>query len=143
MVTKLSYRMDVFNFKALRLATTRVPKLAIMACLVFSSAMLVGGFANKTDLDRIKENGVLEVVTRNSPTTYYRDRNEEVGFEYELAQLFADRLGVELQIRTVPSLDDVMQKYPKAVPISPLPDSSPMTAVWLFTSQTLFVCANN
>lgn len=44
-------------------------------------------------LERIKEDGVLRVVTRNSPATYFQDRNGETGFEYELVKRFADDLG--------------------------------------------------
>ena len=46
-----------------------------------------------TTIERIQEDGVLRVVTRNSPTTYFQDRTGEAGFEYELARRLADRLG--------------------------------------------------
>ncbi len=58
-------------------------------------------------LERIKEDGVLRVVTRNSPATYFQDRNGETGFEYELVKRFADDLGVELQIETADNLDEL------------------------------------
>ena len=35
-------------------------------------------------LSQIKEEGVLRIVTRNGPTTYYEDRNGPAGFEYVL-----------------------------------------------------------
>src|SRR5690606_32792235 len=37
-------------------------------------------------LERIQEEGVLRVITRNSPSTYFQDRNGDAGFEYELAK---------------------------------------------------------
>ena len=43
----------------------------------------------------MQKEGVLRVITRNSPATYFQDRNGETGFEYELAKRFAERLGVE------------------------------------------------
>ena len=58
-------------------------------------------------LERIKEDGVLRVVTRNSPATYFQDRNGETGFEYELVKRFADELGVKLEIQTADNLDDI------------------------------------
>lgn len=61
-------------------------------------------------LERIKEDGVLRVVTRNSPATYFQDRNGETGFEYELVKRFADDLGVELQIETADNLDDIFTR---------------------------------
>ena len=61
-------------------------------------------------LERIKEDGVLRVITRNSPATYFEDRNGETGFEYELVKRFADDLGVELKIETADNLDDMFTK---------------------------------
>ena len=60
-----------------------------------------------TALERVKEDGVLRVITRNSPTTYYQDRNGETGFEYDLAERFAKSLGVKLEIETANSLDEL------------------------------------
>jgi peptidoglycan lytic transglycosylase F len=51
-----------------------------------------------TLLDRILEQGELKVLTQNSPTTYYYGADEVRGIEYELAQGFAERLGVILKI---------------------------------------------
>ncbi|MNJ19354.1 Membrane-bound lytic murein transglycosylase F precursor [compost metagenome] len=58
-------------------------------------------------LERVKEDGVLRVITRNSPATYFEDRNGETGFEYELVKRFADDLGVELKIETADNLDEL------------------------------------
>ena len=63
-----------------------------------------------TTLERIKEDGVLRVITRNSPATYFQDRNGETGFEYELVRRFAEDLGVELQIETADNLDDLFRQ---------------------------------
>jgi len=64
-------------------------------------------------LERVKEDGVLRVVTRNSPATYFQDRNGETGFEYELVKRFADDLGVELKIETADNLDDLFDQLGK------------------------------
>ncbi len=58
-------------------------------------------------LEKIKQEGVLHVVTYNSPMTYFEDRSGRTGFEYELVKNFADKLGVKLQIEQVNNLDDV------------------------------------
>lgn len=63
-----------------------------------------------TALERVREAGVLHVVTRNSPTTYFQDINGETGFEYELSKLFAEALGVDLQIEMADNLDDLFER---------------------------------
>lgn len=60
-----------------------------------------------TTLERVKAAGELRVVTRNSPATYFEDRNGETGFEYELVKRFAESLGVELKIETADNLNDL------------------------------------
>lgn len=64
-------------------------------------------------LERVKEDGVLRVITRNSPATYFEDRNGETGFEYELVKRFAEDLGVELKIETADNLDELYDQLGK------------------------------
>jgi membrane-bound lytic murein transglycosylase F len=76
--------------------------------------LLLGACVEKPNtLERVKEDGVLRVVTRNSPATYFQDRNGETGFEYELVKRFADDLGVELKIETADNLDDLFDQMNK------------------------------
>jgi len=76
--------------------------------------LALNGCVDKTTtLERVKEDGVLRVVTRNSPATYFQDRNGETGFEYELVKHFADDLGVKLQIETADNLDDLFGRVGK------------------------------
>jgi len=63
-----------------------------------------------SELERIQEEGVLRVITRNSPSTYFQDRNGEAGFEYELAKRFASNLGVALQIETADNIEDIFNR---------------------------------
>lgn len=50
-------------------------------------------------LEAIQASGELRVVTRNAPTTYYLDRDEQpAGPDYELAAAFAEHLGVEVKL---------------------------------------------
>lgn len=56
---------------------------------------------NQVDgLERVQETGKIRVVTRNNSNCYYIYRGRPMGFEYELAEAFADYLGVELEIIT-------------------------------------------
>ncbi|MET1068229.1 MAG: membrane-bound lytic murein transglycosylase MltF [Pseudomonas prosekii] len=75
--------------------------------------MLSGCVDKPNTLERVKEDGVLRVVTRNSPATYFQDRNGETGFEYELVKRFAEDLGVELKIETADNLDDLFTQVGK------------------------------
>jgi len=59
-------------------------------------------------LERVREDGVLRVVSRNSPTTYYLGPEGPVGPEYDLARGFADYLGVALDIYAEDSIGAIM-----------------------------------
>lgn len=52
-------------------------------------------------LEQVQKAGVLKVVTRNAPTTFYQGPEGPVGPEYELARGFAEFLGVDLEIYTL------------------------------------------
>jgi len=73
--------------------------------------LMLGSCADKpNELERIQEEGVLRVITRNSPATYFQDRNGEAGFEYELVKRFATELGVELEIETADNIDEIFTR---------------------------------
>ena len=58
--------------------------------------------------DQIKVLGELRVVTRNGPLSFYRDAADSPqGLEYELAQRFADEMGVRLKIMPVHSYAEI------------------------------------
>ncbi|KGE05000.1 membrane-bound lytic murein transglycosylase MltF [Pseudohaliea rubra] len=78
--------------------------LALIAVVVLGA--FTGGCGSPADnLETIRERGELRFVTRNGPTTYYRERGEPAGFEYDLARRFAQELGVSLRIIPVFSLE--------------------------------------
>lgn len=72
-------------------------------------AALVGTCSSAPSmLDQVLELGELRVVTRNTPTTYFEGPDGPAGPEFDLAQRFADDLGVELKIEIVDSVSEVM-----------------------------------
>lgn len=76
--------------------------------------LLLSGCAEEpSTLERVQAEGVLRVITRNSPATYFQDRNGETGFEYELVKRFAEDLGVQLQIETADNLDELFASLNK------------------------------
>lgn len=70
----------------------------ILAVAVLAIFYIVNQQYSSSLLREIKSGNTLNVITRNSPTTYYIGPNGPTGFEYELAKQFADYLGVELNI---------------------------------------------
>jgi len=79
-------------------------RFALTALL--AALALAGGCGRPVDsLEAIRERGELRFVTRNGPTTYYRERGEPAGFEYDLARRFAGELGVSLRVIPVFSLE--------------------------------------
>lgn len=59
-------------------------------------------------LERIKQSGELVVATQLGPTTYYKELDQETGFEYELAKKFADHLNVTLRLVTFNDLGSLL-----------------------------------
>ncbi|HET8552114.1 MAG TPA: membrane-bound lytic murein transglycosylase MltF [Gammaproteobacteria bacterium] len=81
---------------------------ARLACAAAVALMLATCAQRPSLLAQIKQLGVLRVVTRNSPTTFYFGPHGPTGFEYDLAKLFADSLGVRLEIYAPLSLRNVL-----------------------------------
>jgi membrane-bound lytic murein transglycosylase F len=74
-----------------------------------TSVALLSSYAPLPSLiDQIKTLGELRVVTRTGPLAYYRGPDgAPVGPEFELAQRFADELGVRLKITPMRSYSDI------------------------------------
>ena len=88
--------------------TQRLLAIWLCAASVILTASLFGGCKNNSDnLQRIREDGVLRVLTRNGSTTYYEIQGSPAGFEYQLALAFANHLNVELEMIPVVGLDEV------------------------------------
>jgi membrane-bound lytic murein transglycosylase F len=61
------------------------------------------------DLDSIRRRGSLIVLTENSASTYFLYRNQESGFDYELALGFAKHLGVRLEVKLIDDVDRMFE----------------------------------
>lgn len=61
-----------------------------------------------TIVEQIKARGELIVVTRNAATSYYEGPHGPTGLEYDLAALFAERLGVKLKIVVPENFSDIL-----------------------------------
>jgi membrane-bound lytic murein transglycosylase F len=76
----------------------RTDVLHLLALMVLMSLPALVSYNSMSHLEAIKANGVLRVATRNTPSAYYIDKGEPAGFEYELAQAFADHLGIPMEL---------------------------------------------
>ena len=81
--------------------------------LLLAGTLLLSACGENRALDRIKKSGTITVITRNNAHCYYIYRNQEMGFEYELAKAFADYLGVELEVRVCKSWNELLPSLDK------------------------------
>jgi membrane-bound lytic murein transglycosylase F len=84
--------------------------LARALLLMVLLCTLLQGCARRDALDEILDRGELRVVSRNSPTTYYLDKDGATGFEYALAGLLARELDVRLTMHTAFSLAEIFDR---------------------------------
>ncbi len=81
----------------------------LVALIIFSLLVAIPFYSKKplTHIQRIQNAGALKVLTLNGASTYYMDTDGADGFEYQLSRLFAEHLGVDLQIKTVDSYSEI------------------------------------
>jgi len=60
-------------------------------------------------INEIQERGKLIAITDYSSTDYFIYRGEPMGFQYEKLKMFADYLGVDLEINVAGNLDDAFR----------------------------------
>ncbi len=74
-----------------------------------SSYMPVHKIRKATTLDKIRANGVINVVLLNAPSTYYIGTDGEQGFEYDLLKAYSQHLGVELNITAANTIQEAIE----------------------------------
>lgn len=85
-------------------------RLAIDDFLFAEKVLLRSGTTTACrDLGRIRQAGVLRLITRNSPTTCTAERGGLQGFEWDLARSFALWLGVRLELSMPPPGTDPVE----------------------------------
>ena len=62
------------------------------------------------DLAQIKDSGELVVLTLYSSTSYFIYRGQDMGFQYELSEQFAQSLGVKLRVEVAKNVPELIQK---------------------------------
>ncbi len=64
----------------------------------------------KHDLEDIKKDGVLRVITSYSSTSYFIYKGQTMGYEYDLLKRFAKHLDLELDIQVSNDIDTMFTK---------------------------------
>ena len=84
--------------------------LLSVAILVLGMVLWLGidKSTEKNHLQQILDRGIINVITRSSPTTYFIGYQGEDGVEFQLASRFAERLGVELNMVSVGSITEII-----------------------------------
>lgn len=85
-------------------------KASFALCLLCIVIILAMSSGSRYDYDDIMDRGTLKIITRNSFTTYYQDKDQPSGFEYELAKMFAQYLGVDLEVEVADTLEDLISE---------------------------------
>ncbi|WP_413466689.1 membrane-bound lytic murein transglycosylase MltF [Photobacterium sp.] len=71
--------------------------------IIFLTFVLLSGCkrqeSTQSDLKQIRESGVLRIGTLNNQLSYYIGPDGPTGLDYELAQRFASKLGVKLEMQ--------------------------------------------
>lgn len=81
---------------------------AICLAALLAALLLSACGPRPSVLEQVQKHNELIVLTRNGQTTYYEGPDGPTGFEYELAKLFADYIGVELRIVVPQNFDDIL-----------------------------------
>ncbi|MCJ8320043.1 MAG: membrane-bound lytic murein transglycosylase MltF [Colwellia sp.] len=100
--------MNLFIIKKQQYSTYFISIMLLMLML-----MLLFGCdskSNEASLQRIIDRGYIKVGTLFGPNSYYIGAHGPSGFEYELAQNYADFLGVELKIIPSYNLEELFPK---------------------------------
>jgi membrane-bound lytic murein transglycosylase F len=65
---------------------------------------------NVSDLEAIKERGVLKVATLSRSTSFFVLKGQNLGYEYELADRFSKSLELEMEVITARDMNDLVDK---------------------------------
>lgn len=81
--------------------------IQFLALISLAAWLIFGMPIPKNKLDTVLSNGLINVVTTASPTTYEIEKNQQRGFEFELVSLFAESLGIKARFMTPTQFQDI------------------------------------
>jgi membrane-bound lytic murein transglycosylase F len=86
---------------------TKITRIATRLFISLLCLLTITGSVRPNAVEKIRSQGEIVVITRNSPTTYFEDNVGATGYEFELAKAFADHLGVDLVVKQADNLADL------------------------------------
>lgn len=87
---------------------TAIASAPARALILLGVAYLITGCSQPSTLQEIREEGVLHVITRLAPSIYIEGEDGPTGYDYELAKLFAEDLGVKLNVRVASDNTEIL-----------------------------------
>lgn len=75
----------------------------------FSSASGADSLVVHRDLEQIKKDKKITLLTENNSTSYFIYKGLPMGYEYELVDSFAHSIGAELQVVVVKNIDNIFK----------------------------------
>ena len=91
-------------FRSFRKIRNRVT----LGVLVLAFIFYVSSSQTISDLERVKLSGELSILTIPGPTTYFEDGKGKNGFDYIIANQFAESLDLTLKVNTASSLRSML-----------------------------------
>ncbi len=85
------------------------PRLTALFVCILVFTPLLAFWDRPSQVEVIQKQQQLRIVTYLSPATYYTTGSQSGGFEYELAQRFAEFIGADLSILIASSMEDIYQ----------------------------------
>ncbi len=105
--------IGAMRIKQIKSFANSVSKHKLLALFLLPFILILSGCKTQessANLQRIIDRGYVTVGTLYGNTSYYLDAEGPAGFEYELAQKYAEYLGVELKMMPSYNLNELFQQ---------------------------------
>lgn len=125
-----------------RRASIEIALILLLALVLSGTGIWLRGrrteqrIAREAYEERMRLPDTLRIVTLSGATTYFTYREEPMGYQYELAKLMADSLGIPMTIHTAPNLETIhslISSNQMDLSITPEAISAPGQEQYLYT----------
>jgi len=86
-------------------------RLFFIVLIIFSSSCssILDNKKTKIDLEQIKRKGKLTILIENNSLSFYEQKGEKLGFEYEILKAFAKSIHLPLEVKVIFNTDDLFR----------------------------------